>query len=160
MPARIPDLGPRGEGWVALQLILIVGTAVAGVAGGPAWSGLAREIGVVAGGCLLLLGGALCVRAGIGLGPNLTPFPRPTATNGLVETGVYARLRHPIYAGLIAAAIGWGLVTAAPAALALTLVLLLLFDAKARREEAWLAERHPGYAAYRSRTRRFVPGVY
>jgi protein-S-isoprenylcysteine O-methyltransferase Ste14 len=77
-----------------------------------------------------------------------------------VESGVYRYLRHPIYAGLVLAGLGWGLVTAAPAAIALTLLLLVWLDLKARREEAWLAARHPGYEAYRARTRKFLPFVY
>ena len=58
------------------------------------------------------------------------------------------------------AAVGWSIATASPLALVPTVVLGLLFDAKSRREEAWLTERLPGYAAYRARTRKFVPGLY
>jgi protein-S-isoprenylcysteine O-methyltransferase Ste14 len=33
-------------------------------------------------------------------------------------------------------------------------------ELKSRREERWLAERYPGYEAYRRRTRwKFVPGL-
>jgi protein-S-isoprenylcysteine O-methyltransferase Ste14 len=42
-----------------------------------------------------------------------------------------------------------------------TALLAVLFDLKARREEAWLIERFPEYADYRARTpRRFVPWLY
>ena len=34
---RLPSLGPRGEGWVAIQVVLFVLLAVAGSAG-PAWA--------------------------------------------------------------------------------------------------------------------------
>ena len=51
-----------------------------------------------------------------------------------------------------------------PPASLVTLVLVgllaVLFDAKSRREEAWLSAAFPGYEAYRARTKRFVPGVY
>jgi len=40
------------------------------------------------------------------------------------------------------------------------LVALGFFDLKSRREERWLEERYPGYAAYRARTRRLIPGLY
>jgi protein-S-isoprenylcysteine O-methyltransferase Ste14 len=46
------------------------------------------------------------------------------------------------------------------AALVLTAALALLLDLKARREEAWLLQRLPGYGAYRARTHKFVPGIY
>jgi Putative protein-S-isoprenylcysteine methyltransferase len=94
------------------------------------------------------------------LGPNLTPLPRPAAHSSLVRSGIYARLRHPIYAGLMLASIGWATATRSLPAFASAVVLCLFLDVKARREEAWLVERYPEYAAYRLQTRRFLPGVY
>ncbi len=41
-----------------------------------------------------------------------------------------------------------------------SLVLAVVLDLKARREEAWLADRYPDYDAYRAATHRFVPGLY
>ncbi len=77
-----------------------------------------------------------------------------------METGAYRLARHPIYGGLIIAAAGWGLLMASPVALLLAAVLLGFFDLKSRREELWLADGYPGYAAYRARTRRLLPGLY
>ena len=54
----------------------------------------------------------------------------------------------------------WGLLMASAVALLLAAVLLGFFDLKSRREELWLEDRHPGYAAYRDRTRRLIPGLY
>jgi protein-S-isoprenylcysteine O-methyltransferase Ste14 len=78
----------------------------------------------------------------------------------LISDGIYRRLRHPIYAGLILLALGWSLLTASVLALVLTGAFAVLLDLKARREEVWLRDRFPGYAAYAARTRRFVPGLY
>ena len=78
----------------------------------------------------------------------------------LVEDGVFGLVRHPMYGGLVIAALGWGLVMASPTALAGALVLGVFFDLKSRREEAWLAEQFAGYAAYRRRTRRLIPWLY
>ncbi len=94
------------------------------------------------------------------LGSSLSPFPRPTVANQLVETSAYRYVRRAVYAGIVLAGIGWGLLTASFQATLLSFVLLLWFDLKARREEAWLAARHPSYAAYRARTRKFVPFLY
>jgi hypothetical protein len=44
----IPDLGPRGEGWVALQAVLFVAALGTGMAG-PFWTGPACAIGALAG---------------------------------------------------------------------------------------------------------------
>jgi protein-S-isoprenylcysteine O-methyltransferase Ste14 len=62
--------------------------------------------------------------------------------------------------GVVAGGIGWSLVTSSVLALVFAIGLALLVDAKARREEAWLIARHPAYRAYRTRTRRFIPGIY
>ena len=112
-------------------------------------------------GLALLAGGALVGLAGLrALGPNLTAMPRPKPGAALVETGIYGVIRHPLYLAVFAAGLGWGVATASmPAALAAVLLGLWL-DAKARREERWLADAFPGYAAYRRRTRRFLPGLY
>lgn len=157
---RLPALGPRGEGWFALQLVLLAAVAAAGIFLGPDIGGAARlAAGVV--GAALLAGGLGVAAWGIrDLGRSLTPLPRPVADATLVERGVYARVRHPIYAGVLASAVGWALVTASLPALVLALLLAALLDLKARREEAWLRQRYPGYAAYAQRTWRFVPRIY
>jgi protein-S-isoprenylcysteine O-methyltransferase Ste14 len=127
---------------------------------GPAWEGSTRIV-TSAVGVALLAGGAILFSRGIlDLRENLTPLPHPRDGAHLVETGAYRLVRHPIYGGLIVGAGGWGLLTASPSALASAIVLLLFFDLKSRREEAWLVERFPGYPAYRSRTRRLIPWTY
>ncbi len=155
---HLPDLGPRGEGWVVLQFTLLGGILLAGLAG-PSWDGSARVIGNLVGVALVLSGLWLSARGGRDLRATLTPLPYPRDDARLVETGIYARIRHPIYGGLLIAAVGWGLLTASAAALGLTVVLLLFFEGKSRREELWLVERFPGYAAYRERTPRFMPWI-
>ena len=79
----------------------------------------------------------------------------------LVDTGPYALVRHPMYAGSLVLMLGiplalaswWGI--AAFAALKLVVVWRLL------DEEALLTRELPGYAAYRSRVRfRLAPGIW
>ena len=156
---RLPDLGPRGEGWVAAQIVLFVVIAAAGAAG-PVWSGVPRATGIATGIVLIGLGGLLAVRGVLDLRENLTPFPKPMDGAQLVEGGAYRLVRHPIYGGLVIASVGWGLATASLPALLGTVVLAAFFDLKSRREELWLGDRYPGYPAYRSRTRRLIPWVY
>jgi protein-S-isoprenylcysteine O-methyltransferase Ste14 len=156
---RLPALGPHGEGWVVIQVGLL---GLVGLTGslGPALGGPTRAV-VAAGGLLLVvLGTVLATRGLVDLRAALTPMPRPRADAPLVETGAYARVRHPVYGGIVLASIGWALLTASPAALAAALVLLGFFRLKSEREEAWLRERYPGYAAYAARTRRMIPWVY
>lgn len=155
-PARLPDLGPRGEGWVALQVVLLLGIVAAAI-GGRSWPDAAAPLRVVAG-ALLLLAGAVLVGAGSRtLGPSLTPLPRPREDSAFLDDGVYRLVRHPIYGGVLLIATGVSLL-ASPLALLPTALLVVLFEGKARREEAWLLERYEGYGEYRERVRhRFLP---
>ena len=105
-------------------------------------------------------GGWLLLRGFVDLGESLTPMPRPRSDARLIESGVYRRLRHPIYAGLMLGGLGWAALTASLPAFLVGLLLALFLDAKARREEAWLLERYAGYADYRNRSKRFLPGIY
>ena len=155
---RLPSLGPRGEGWVAVQGLLLAIAAAAGLLG-PSWSGAIRVATSVVGVILIVGGGVLAARGMRDLRDALTPLPYPRADAELVENGVYALVRHPIYGGLVLAAVGWGLLTASPAALVASVALLGFFELKSRREEAWLERRFAGYAAYRGRTRRLIPWI-
>lgn len=156
---RLPDLGPRGEGWFLIQIPLFAVIALAGSLG-PAWGGATRLAGLAIGGGLIVGGGLFAVRGLMDLGGSLTPFPKPLPDARLVEAGAYRQARHPIYGGLILAAAGWGLATASPVGLALAVALAAFFDLKSRREEVWLAEQFEGYAAYRGRTKRLLPWLY
>lgn len=118
------------------------------------WLSLAIGLG------LLLVGGWLVYRGIDDLGRNLSARPAPVANATLVVDGIYRRVRHPIYAGVIGLGIGWAFVVGSPTALVVALLLAGWLDLKSRREEVWLLAHHPGYAAYRARTSRFVAGLY
>jgi protein-S-isoprenylcysteine O-methyltransferase Ste14 len=142
---------------VLLGLLALAGLpGLRGLAPGTPLGWLLLAIGIL----FVAVGGWLVAAGFRDLGPSLTPLPRPRDDAVLVERGIYETIRHPIYAGLIGAGLGWSLVTRSLAAAAVTAGLALYLDLKSRREEAWLEERYPGYAGYRSRTRRFVPRIY
>src|SRR5262245_43164937 len=154
---RLPALGPRGEGWVLVQGILLVLVAAAGWSLGPDWSGPLRSAGIVLGVVMIATGFGLVVRAVADLGDGMTPLPKPPDDARLVDRGAFALVRHPIYSGLVVAGLGWAILRASVMAVALVLVLAAFLYLKSAREEAWLDARLPGYAAYRARTPRFIP---
>ena len=156
---RLPDLGPRGEGWVAIQFVLFGLLALAGTLG-PAWGEPWLTGGRLVGAVHLAAGVLVAGLGLLGLRENLTPVPRPVDNGRLVAHGVYGLVRHPIYAGIILAAVGWGLLAASPPALLVAAGIAVFFDLKSRREEAWLMEAYPGYADYRRRVRKLLPFLY
>ena len=158
--SRIPALGPRGEGWVALQGLLLIAVIAAGLLAGDAWSGSAELVTRVVGLALLAVGVVLAGRGLRDLGGALTPLPRPRHDAELVERGIYGYVRHPVYGGLIVCAFGFALLTASLLGLLVACVVAVFFSLKSRREEVWLVLHFSGYAAYRQRTRRFIPWLY
>lgn len=144
---------------MALQLVIFAAAGLAGLLGGG-WPAAALRWLWPAGGLVALVGVALALAGGAGLGSHLTPFPRPVASGRLRQDGIYRLVRHPIYGGVLLILLGWALVSS-PLALVTFAVGVGFFEAKRRREEAWLLEQHPGYADYRARVpRRFLPYLW
>ncbi|WP_354000928.1 methyltransferase [Gloeocapsopsis sp. IPPAS B-1203] len=71
------------------------------------------------------------------LGDSLTPLPYPKNNGQLVQTGVYGIVRHPLYSGVILAALSWTMFVLSLSYLVRTAILLTFFDLK-------LAKKKPG----------------
>ena len=147
----------RGGWWVVGQFLLLFAIAILGITSHAPSKSLLIFIGSLA----FLAASAICGIAGLmGLGRNLTPFPKPSSGTQLVQHGIYSLIRHPLYTSVSCAAVGWSLVWQSWPALAVSLGLGLFFDAKARHEERWLRQQFPEYADYERRVRRFIPWLY
>ena len=147
----------RGAWWVVAQAILLALFLLVPRIG-PAWPnpGAFRAIGwaFAIAGVLLFVWGVL------NLGRSLTPFPRPLPKGRLITSGAYRFVRHPIYFAVLAVCLGIAMATQSPLRLALAFALLAFFDLKARREEIWLQEQYPEYAAYKMRVKKLIPWIY
>jgi protein-S-isoprenylcysteine O-methyltransferase Ste14 len=154
--------GRRGEHLVVIQFALVALFVLIpqwpDLRGGELWRQLAllRWSALVIG---MLAGAALLIGGVIGLRKNLTPLPYPVESNRLVETGVYALVRHPLYSAQLFAAAGWSIFALSLSHLLVTIAAFIFFSHKASKEEAWLTERHPEYRDYAAKVGRFVPGV-
>lgn len=127
-----------------------------------AWPGLhwSGHGSVWAGVALFWSGAWIGLRGKSDLGRNRITRPEPRPDGELVTRGIYARIRHPLYASLILLGFAWALIWRSWPVLALALVQAVFLDAKARCEERYLIARFGGYADYLRRVKRFIPGLY
>ncbi len=154
--------GQRGEWYVVVQFILfgLIFFAPLVIPTMIPWPAPLDTIGVIIGGMLAVFGGFMAVAGVLNLGKNLTAVPHPKDDAVFVAHGAYRLVRHPIYSGLIFGAVGWAFWQNSLLTLLLSLVLLLFFDIKSRREEKWLVEKYPAYPDYQRRVRKLIPLVY
>ena len=88
---------------------------------------------------------------------NVRPLPR--AGGRLIEQGPYRWIRHPMYSAVMLCGIAAAWAAASWQAWLAQAALVAVLAAKAELEERWMRARHPAYAAYCARTKRFVPGI-
>ena len=107
---------------------------------------------------IAIVGLLLAVVAMRQLGAALTATPVPNDNAPLVVSGVYGRVRHPIYSGILLASAGFSIAVGSWWQLGVWVVLLVFFWFKARWEDRLLAERHPDHwGAYAARTGTLIP---
>ena len=109
-------------------------------------------------GALVIAAGALVVARAISTVSHARTTMRPDrAASTLVTPGPFRRTRNPIYLGLLATYLGAAIVTnqAWPIVL-LPVVLAALTIAVVHREEAFLREAFPEYAAYARQVRSWL----
>jgi len=171
LATRWVDDGPtRGRYWVAAQLLLFLAIGIALVMDGSLpWTTpgdgdllIIDDHSVdgwrIVGGVMVIVGGLGMVTSARSLGRALTALPEPVEGADLVETGLYAYARHPIYGAICLALLGASLFFASTAATILSFGLPVFFWAKSSYEERQLRIAYPGYWAYRQRVRhRLIP---
>ena len=147
----------RGGLWVLGQglAFLVVAGALRWGAADDVPAGL-RWTGVV----IAALGLALSADGAYRIRRHITALPAPVSGAPLVEAGAYQMARHPIYGGLVVAALGLATARGAPASVGAAVLLGIFFLLKSRHEEVMLEAAYPGYRDYRSRVRRrLIPWI-
>ncbi len=119
--------------------------------------GSASEVIGIIGVGFILLGSALLLYSFLALGNSLTAMPIPKDNGQLVTTGMYSRVRHPIYFALLLMGFGVILDSGYWPQVIVYLLLYSLLSLKADWEESMLREKYPQYKAYAEKTPRFFP---
>jgi protein-S-isoprenylcysteine O-methyltransferase Ste14 len=155
--------GERGEYWVIAQGILLLVFALI-PPNTPNFIDLCSSVWLYASWTLTAIFGILAIvflgRSLFDLGQNLTPLPHPRDEGQFVKTGIYGLVRHPMYSGVIYLALAYASWQMSWVHLAGSIVLLVFFDAKSRKEEAWLTEKFSGYTSYSNSVKKLIPWVY
>mmetsp|Transcript_3758 Transcript_3758/g.7186 ORF Transcript_3758/g.7186 Transcript_3758/m.7186 type:complete len:378 (+) Transcript_3758:56-1189(+) len=150
------QFGSRGEKYIVAQILLIYSVALGHIP-------LLKNFFHALFGPLLFVGGLGITGIAIKqLNGSFTPFfsPLPSGSGGKVITsGLYQYVRHPIYAGNLAAMVGWSVTTGSAMRLLLTLVYFLVVDRKSQREEeALMVEFGTEYGTFKTKVpNRFFP---
>ena len=130
----------RGGAWVLGQSVLLGAVVLLAVF---VRGGRFHPAIIIFGAGLMVVGAGIAFAGALALGRNLTPFPKPTEQAKLVQHGIYAVIRHPLYTSVIAVAMGWAMVWQSWPALLVAVMLIPFFHAKARHEERWLRDKFP-----------------
>ncbi|MGC8906839.1 MAG: methyltransferase [Desulfomonilaceae bacterium] len=153
---RGEDLRHISIGYLTLQFCILVIAPVEHWIRHPQVSNIQRIVALVIGiGGLIL--GWLSFRA---LGRNFRVFAAPRRSGTLVTTGVYSKVRHPMYVAAILIFAGYCLFFGSLISAPLWLAFSILYVIKSVREERILADHYPDYEDYMRRTWRFVPYVW
>ena len=85
-------------------------------------------------------------------------FGGDTLPDGILDTGIYSRLRHPMYCGALQLYKGLCISTLSLASAGLLLFIFIFYDYIARHEEKVLLEKYgTAYEAYAKRVPRWIP---
>jgi protein-S-isoprenylcysteine O-methyltransferase Ste14 len=140
-----------------LAVRLVFGFLKIGAIGGSG-----RDVWVLAGFALIMLGWLCRIWAQRELGKFFTGEVAVQRDHRVIESGPYRWVRHPAYTGGVLAAIGFGLALSTwLGALISGILLIWAYVLRVPREEALLSEQlGDAYARYAMRSKRFVPFVF
>jgi protein-S-isoprenylcysteine O-methyltransferase Ste14 len=145
----------RGYIYVAGQFLLLFVLFTAPRVSNP--YGPLSDLLSYAGISLMFAGVIVLVMSFIHLGRSLTANPVPKEKAELVTTGIYARVRHPIYFAILLLAAGVVLDAGWWPQVIIAGMLFIQLQIKASFEESLLRKKYPAYDSYAAKTPMFLP---
>jgi protein-S-isoprenylcysteine O-methyltransferase Ste14 len=106
------------------------------------------------------LGLGLAIWARVHLGRNWSGTITLKEEHALIRTGPYARIRHPIYSGVLLALLGAVLAIGEVRVVGAFVLVLAAFVRRVLAEEKHLRELFPQYAAYSRETAALIPFLF
>jgi protein-S-isoprenylcysteine O-methyltransferase Ste14 len=147
----------RAAQYVAGQFVLFAALAIAFIILPPGQTPLLRPIGLalVVIAVIVLALAVIAYRNANAALPHIAPTPDANA--GIVISGIYAHVRHPIYTAVLLGGIGVALAHGHFVVMLIALLLIPFFTFKSLYEERLLRAVYPQYEDYMRQTGRFLP---
>jgi protein-S-isoprenylcysteine O-methyltransferase Ste14 len=146
------------KGQTALLTALLAGPVYERVLHLPlSWPPALATPATLAGVLGLLVAAVPYLQAKSALGDRMRIEPEPSETGSLVATGVFSRLRHPMYAAIILGSMSWVLIWNSTLGAPVEALVCVFFVAKLRHEERLLARKYPDYLEYRKQVPALLP---
>ncbi len=140
---------------VSIQLVLFILFTIP-VSGSLEFFSWFKLLGLIAS----IVGFIVLALAILQLNKNLSPFPTPKNNAVLIQNGLYALVRHPIYSGILLLFFGYSIYQASLYKLVITIFLWVFFYFKTQYEELQLQRKFPTYKVYISKVGRFFPNLF
>src|SRR4051812_31099994 len=153
---RRPSTQGRGAGGWISDVVAVGGTVIV-LALSMAPRTMDDTLSLATAEALLTVGLVIMVIGLASLGRSFGIMPR---ARGLVKSGLYRWVRHPIYLGEFLAFGGMTLPALSPLTFTIYAIFVMLQLYRMVNEELTLRAAYPEYDAYRATTARLLPGVY
>src|ERR1700739_4476911 len=150
-----------GVGFVVALVVAVAGPLLQLSGAIAPLPGLQVEGIQIAGIALAVLGIVLTVWAQLDMGDSWRVGVDASETTALVHTGMFGRVRNPIYTAMLTFDVGIALVTPNVVTIAGLILAVTALELQVRRvEEPYLRDQHgAAYRNYTASVGRFVPGV-